>query len=68
LKKIYCIKKHNHKNKKEIIDDILDLNTNKFSDKQIKMFHELYLENLRDGLKPKEAMDRAYQIVACFKI
>lgn len=53
---------------KETIEGLLDININKLSDKQIKMLRDLYLENLRDGLQPKKAMAKAFQIINCFKI
>ena len=71
LKILNRTKKFNQKyteNKDEIVDNILDLNIDKLSDKQKKMLHCIYLENLRDGLKFKDAIDRAYQIAICFKI
>lgn len=68
FKKFHSRKKCNPRYKKETVEDILDFNNKKFSDRQKKMLYELYLENLKDGLKPKEAMDKAYQIVNCFKI
>jgi hypothetical protein len=45
----------------------MDKNTDRLSKNQIKMLYNLYLENLSNGLKPKEAMDKAYQTVNCFK-
>lgn len=53
---------------KEIVEGLLDKNVNKLSDKQIKMLRDLYLENLRNGLKPREAFVKALQIITCFKI
>lgn len=52
---------------KEIAMALLDRNISNLSENQIKILRNLYLENLRDGLKPKEAMNRAFQIVTCFK-
>lgn len=52
---------------KETAKILLEKNINNFSENQITLLRELYLENLRDGLKPKQAMDKAYQIVNCFK-
>ncbi len=68
MKKIQDIKKYDSKWIKETLQGVLYINVNKLSDKQIKMLHELYLENLRDGLKPKEALDKAYKVITCFEI
>ena len=68
LKKYQANKKCGPKYRKEIIDGIFYINFDKLSDKQKKMIHDLYLENLREGLKPKEAMDKALKIVTCFKL
>jgi hypothetical protein len=39
---------------------------NKFSDNMKKMFRDLYLECLRDVLKTKEAIEKAYKIFLSF--
>ena len=51
---------------KVIADALLDININEFSDGQKKMLRNLYSENLHDGLKPKEAIKKALEIVLCF--
>jgi len=51
----------------EIIKGLLDINTDDLSENQKKMLRNQYLANLRDGLKPKDAMEKALQIVLCFK-
>ena len=51
----------------EIAEALLDININDLSEKQKKMLRDLYLENLRNGLKPKESINNALQIVKCFK-
>ena len=68
LKKIKNIKKYNLKWKKETLEGIFYINFNKLTDKQKKMLHELYLEYVNNGKKSKEALDKAYQIVTCFKL
>ena len=50
----------------EIAKGILDKDINRLSDEQIKMLRDLYLDNLREGLKPKDAMNKAYVIVSSF--
>jgi len=52
---------------KETAKILLEKNIDSLSENQMKLLRELYLENLRDGLKPKQAMYKAYQIVNCFK-
>jgi len=68
LKKIQDIKKYDSKWIKETLECILYIDVNKLSDKQIKMLRELYLENIKDGLKPKEALEKAYKVISCFNI
>ena len=68
MEKIFETKKFDPKCSKEFIENILNTNIDNLSDKQTKMLCDLYFENLRDGLKPKEAMDKAFEIVTCFKI
>lgn len=68
MKKIQDIKKYDSKWIKETLECILYIDVNKLSDKQIKMLRELYLENIKDGLKPKEALEKAYKVISCFNI
>lgn len=68
MKKIYDIKNFDPIYRKEIIKNILNVNIDNLTDKQIKMLYEIFLENLRDGLKTKDAMGKAFEIVTCFKI
>ncbi len=68
MRKLKGTKKSVPKWRKEIIGSIFYIDSDKLSDKQKKMIHDLYIDNLRDGLKPKEAMDKAFQIVTCFKM
>ena len=51
-----------------ITETLLNINIDKMSDNQKKMLRDLYLENLKYNLKPKEAMEKALQIVLCFKL
>jgi hypothetical protein len=66
LKKLQGTKKHDPEWIKETARGLLDIDINKLSDKQIRMLRNFYLENLRNGLKPKDAMKKAYDIVLCF--
>jgi len=66
LKKMRNIKKCDPDWIKVIADALLDININDLSDRQKKMLRDQYLDNLRDGLKPKEAIEKALQIVLCF--
>ena len=50
----------------EIVKGLFNKDLNYLSDHQKKMLRDQYLENLRDGLKPKEAIEKAIQIVLCF--
>ena len=51
----------------EIADALLGLRLDEFSISQKKMLRDVYFENIRDGLDPKEAIGKAIQIVNCFK-
>ena len=68
LKKIECNKKREPKQRKKTVEGIFYINFDKFSEKQKKMFQNLYSEYIRDGLSSKEAMDKAIRIVTCFRI
>ena len=52
---------------KVIATALLDININNLSESQKKMLRDQYFDFIRDGLKPKEAIDKALQIVLCFK-
>ena len=52
---------------KVIAEALLDIKINELSNSQKKMLKDSYLENLRLGLKPKEAIDEALKITLCFK-
>ena len=66
-KKSQIEKQHDPEWIKEIADALLNMNINDLSDSQKKLLRDLYLENLNKGLKPKEAISKASQIVKCFK-
>lgn len=66
LKKMQKIKNYDPDWIKVIANTLLDININDLSDHQKKMLRDQYLENLREGFKPKEAIERALQIVRCF--
>jgi len=66
LKKMQNIKKCDPDWIKVIAHALLDINLSDLSDRQKKMLRDQYLDNLRDGLKPKEAIEKALQIVLCF--
>ena len=68
MRKLQSIKKISPKWRKGSIGSIFYLNFDKLSDKQKELIHDLFLENLRDGLKPKEAMGKAFQVVTSFKM
>jgi hypothetical protein len=51
---------------KAIASALLDVNINNLSDSQKKMLRDQYFDYIRDGLKPKEAIEKALQIVLCF--
>ncbi|KYK21126.1 hypothetical protein AYK21_05185 [Thermoplasmatales archaeon SG8-52-2] len=50
----------------EIADGLLNINLNELSDNQIKILRNQYLDYVRDGLKPKDAIEKAVQIIKCF--
>jgi hypothetical protein len=66
LKKLRQIKKCDPEWINVIADALLDIDVNNLSDRQKKMLRDQYLENLKNGLKPKEAIEKAMQIVSCF--
>jgi len=51
---------------KELVDGYLGKDVDILSDYQKKMLRDQYLIYLRDGLKPKEAIERAFRLVLCF--
>ena len=51
---------------KELVDGYLEKDVDILSDYQKKMLRDQYFIYLRDGLKPKEAIERAFRLVLCF--
>jgi SPX domain protein involved in polyphosphate accumulation len=51
---------------KELVEGYLQKDINTLSDYQKKMLRDQYLDNLRDGLKPKDAIEKAFSLVSCF--
>ncbi len=66
LKKFQKIKKYDPEWIKVIANALLDININDLSDRQKKMLRDQYLDNIKEGLTPKEAIEKALQIVLCF--
>ena len=52
---------------KELINGFLGKDFNTLSDYKKKMLLDQYFEYLKEGLKPKDAIKRAFNIVSCFK-
>jgi len=51
---------------KELSEAFLDINIEKLSKEQRKLFREIYFEKINSGLTPKEAVEQAMEIVLCF--
>jgi len=66
LDRIKNTKKYDPEWIKVVANALLDININNLSDRQKKMLRDQYLDYIRDGLKPKDAIDKALQIVLCF--
>jgi hypothetical protein len=67
LKKKQSSNKNNPEGIKEIAISFLDKKLKKLTDHQLKLLYGLYFDNLNNGLKPRDAMNKAFQIVNCFK-
>ena len=67
LKRFQKIKKYDPEWIKVIANALLDININNLTDCQKKMLRDQYFDYIRGGLKPKEAIEKALQIVLCFK-
>ena len=50
----------------KIARGLLDINIKRLTKNQKKMLRDQYLANLRRGLEPREAMEKAFEIVLCF--
>lgn len=53
---------------KEIVSFLITNKDQAIINKYRKLFRELYFDYLREGLKPKEAIEKAKNVVASFKI
>jgi hypothetical protein len=50
----------------ETVKELFKKDINSLSKNQRKILRDQYLDNLREGLRPKEAMEKAILIVSCF--
>jgi hypothetical protein len=66
MKKLQSIEECDPEWIKETVKALHNNNVNNLSEYQRKMLCDQYLEKLRDGLKPKEAIEKALKIVLCF--
>ena len=53
---------------KEILSHLITSKKQEITDKYKKLFRDLYFDYLRDGLKPKDAIEKAKNVVLSFKI
>jgi len=51
---------------KELVNGYLGKDINTLSDYQKKMLRDQYFDYLREGLKPRDAIKKAFEIVLCF--
>ena len=65
-KKLQSPKEHDPEWIIETVKELFNKDINSLSKNQRKILRDQYLDYLRDGLLPKEAMEKAIQIVACF--
>ena len=65
-KKLQIIKECNLEQIIKIVKGLLDVNTENLTENQKIMLRNQYLANLRSGLEPREAMEKAFKIVLCF--
>ena len=65
-KKLQCIKESDLEQILKIARGLLDINTKSLTKNQKKMLRDQYLANLRRGFEPREAMEKAFDIVKCF--
>jgi hypothetical protein len=66
LKKIQKIKENDPEWIKVIANALLDVNMNNLSDRQKQMLRDQYFDFIKEGFSPKEAVEKALQIVLCF--
>ena len=50
----------------ETVEEIFKKDINSLSKNQRKILRDQYLDYLKEGLRPKEAMEKAILIVTCF--
>jgi len=50
----------------ELVEAYLEIDFNTLSDYKKKMLRDQYFNYLRDGLRPKDAIEKAFKIVSCF--
>jgi len=50
----------------QTVEELFNKDINSLPKNQRKTLREQYLEYLREGLHPREAIEKAIQIVACF--
>ena len=65
-KKSQSTKEHDPEWIIETVKELFNKDINSLPKNQRKILREQYLDYLRDGLRPREAMEKAIQIVACF--
>jgi hypothetical protein len=51
---------------KKLVEGYLQKDVRSLSDYQKKMLCDQYFEYLRDGFRPKDAIEKAFKIVSCF--
>lgn len=68
MKKLQGLREKDPEWIKEIAEGLLDVNINNLSNDQKKMLSDNYIENLHEGLKPRDAMQKALQVVLCFNL
>ena len=66
LNKEECSRKYDPKWIKDTASVLLDIDIGNLTEKQIKILRDLYFENMREGLNPKAAMKKAFNVVSCF--
>ena len=66
LKRFQNIKKSDPEWIKVLANAVLNIDINNLTDYQKKMLRDQFLDNMRDGLKPKDAIEKALKIVLCF--
>jgi len=65
-KKLQRTKEHDPKWIIDTVKELFNKDINSLSKNQRKILRDQYLDYLREGLHPKEAMEKAIKIVSCF--